>query len=97
MNLNPFIDLIIVVLKLYTWVLVAWIIVSWLLHFNIINRYSNFVAKLSQVLYQLTQPVLRPIQRVLPNFGGIDISPIIVFLIIRFIINVLYTYFYAYS
>lgn len=96
MNLNPFLDLIVTVLNLYGIVLLVWVIMSLLLAFNLINRYHPFVQKLSLVLFQLTEPILRPIRRFLPDLGNIDISPVIVFLLIQFINNVIRTYFYTY-
>lgn len=72
-------------LNLYTWVLIASAIFSWLFAFNVINSSNRFVAALGQFLYNVTEPVLRPIRRFMPDLGGIDISPIIVLLIIFFL------------
>lgn len=72
-------------LNLYTWVLIASAIFSWLYAFNVINSRNQFVNAIGSFLFNVTEPVLRPIRRVLPNLGGIDISPIIVLLIIFFI------------
>lgn len=73
------------ILQLYSWVLVAMIIMSWLFAFNIVNSSNQFVASLWRVLNALTEPVLRPIRNMLPNMGGIDLSPIVVFIIIYFL------------
>ncbi|HEY8595871.1 MAG TPA: YggT family protein [Devosiaceae bacterium] len=73
------------VLDLYKWVLIAMIIMSWLFAFNVINSRNQFVASLWRVLDALTEPVLRPIRRMLPAMGGLDLSPIIVFFIIYFV------------
>lgn len=72
-------------LNLYTWILIASAIFSWLYAFNVINSSNQFVNSVGMFLYNVTEPVLRPIRRVLPNLGGIDISPIILLLIIFFI------------
>ncbi|MBO9653895.1 MAG: YggT family protein [Agrobacterium tumefaciens] len=72
-------------LNLYTWVLIASAIFSWLYAFNVINSRNQFVNAIGSFLVNVTEPVLRPIRRILPNLGGIDISPIIVLLIIFFI------------
>ena len=72
-------------LNLYTWVLIASAIFSWLYAFNVINSSNQFVNSVGMFLYNVTEPLLRPIRRVLPNLGGIDISPIILLLIIFFI------------
>src|SRR5690606_36354882 len=81
-GLLQFID---VLLSVVIFVMIAQVIVSWLLAFNILNMSNQFVATIARALYQLTDPVLRPIRRLLPNFGGLDISPIILFLGIYFI------------
>jgi YggT family protein len=54
------------------------VIVSWLAAFNVINERNNIVRAILRILYSLTEPVFRPIRRVLPNFGGLDLSPIVV-------------------
>lgn len=93
--LNPFINLIAQVIHLYTIVLIAWIVLSWLISFNIVNRHQPFVFKLNDILSRLTEPVLRPIRRFLPDLGGIDISPIILILLLNFLTEALYRYFYT--
>lgn len=72
-------------LNLYTWVLIASAIFSWLYAFNVINSSNRFVNSIGTFLYNVTEPVLRPLRRVLPDLGGIDISPIVVLLVIFFI------------
>lgn len=94
MNINPFIDLIATVLNLYGWVLLAHIIMVWLIYFDILNRYSRPIQRANDLLYRLTEPVLSRVRSIIPLIGGVDVSPIIVFILIRFIIKVLYQYFY---
>lgn len=77
------------VLWLYVYVLIAAVVFSWLIAFNVVNTRSPFVAAVGDFLYRVTEPLLRPIRNALPNLGGIDISPIILFLIILFITNVI--------
>ena len=72
-------------LNLYTWVLIGSAIFSWLYAFNVINSHNQFVNSVGRFLYNVTEPLLRPIRRVLPDLGGIDISPIILLLIIFFV------------
>ena len=72
-------------LNLYMYVLIGSAIFSWLFAFNVINSSNQFVNSVGTFLYNVTEPVLRPIRRVLPDLGGIDISPIIVLLLIFFI------------
>ena len=77
--------LILLVIRIYIWLLIAQAILSWLLAFGVINRYNRGVAIIGDFLYRVTEPALRPIRAVLPNFGGIDISPIILILILYFL------------
>lgn len=76
-------------LGLFVWALIISAIMSWLVNFNVINRHNQFVALVGGFLYRLTEPALRPIRRIVPDLGGIDISPVILILIIFFIRNVL--------
>jgi YggT family protein len=72
-------------LSIYTWMLIGSAIFSWLFAFNVINGRNQFVNMVGNFLHNITEPVLAPIRRLMPNLGGIDISPIIVLLIIFFI------------
>ncbi len=70
---------------------IANVIISWLIHFGIINTHQQFVQAVSRMLYQVTEPLCRPIRRVMPDLGGIDLSPIILILLIRFTQILLWT------
>ena len=83
--LNPIAALLIQVLDIYKWIVIAAVIVSWLTAFNVINERNNFVRTLLTILYRLTEPVFRPIRRIMPEIGGLDLSPIIVLLLIWFL------------
>ena len=72
-------------LDLYIFVLFAAAILSWLVVFNVVNTRNPAVAMIGDFLYRITEPALRPIRNVMPNLGGIDISPVILILIIIFI------------
>jgi YggT family protein len=72
-------------LTLYIYIIIAYAVMSWLIAFNVVNTRNQFVRTVLDFLYRITEPVLRPIRRVLPDLGGIDISPIVVWLIIIFI------------
>ena len=72
-------------IDIYIWLLIAQAILSWLLAFGVVNRYNRGVAVIGDFLYRVTEPALRPIRAFLPNFGGIDISPIILILILYFL------------
>ena len=78
-------------LNLYVYVLIAAAVFSWLVAFNVVNSRNQLVYSIGRLLYQLTEPVLRPIRNLLPAMGGIDISPVVVILIIIFIQSVVLT------
>ena len=94
--LNPFIDLIGNVLQLYIICVIVWAVMATLISFKIINAYQPLVSRVMQVLNRLVEPALKPIQKYMPDLGGIDISPIILILLLNFAQNALYTYFYSY-
>ena len=87
-------DVIMIALNLYIWVLIASAVLSWLIAFNVVNTRNQFVSTIWDVLYRVTEPVLRRIRERLPNLGGLDISPIILLLIIYFIQSVITHYLY---
>ena len=82
------------ILNIYTWIRIGSAVFSWLYAFNVINSSNQFVNALGRFLYNVTEPVLAPIRRVLPNLGGIDISPIVVLVIIFFLRTFLWTTLY---
>jgi YggT family protein len=71
------------ILQVLVWVIIAQVIISWLVAFNVINTQSNFVRTVLDVLDRLTAPLYRPIRKILPDFGGIDFSPIVLILAIQ--------------
>ncbi len=83
--MNPIFFLLYEILEVYKWIVLAAVIVSWLTAFNVINQYNNFVRTLLRFLIAVTEPVFRPIRKILPPMGGFDLSPLIVFLIIMFL------------
>ena len=92
--MRALLEVILIALRLYVWVIIAAAILSWLIAFNVVNTRNSFVAMIGETLYRMTEPVLRPIRRMLPNLGGIDVSPIILLLIIFFLERVIVRYFY---
>ena len=78
-------------LSIYWWIVILSAVFSWLYAFNVVNPSNQFVGMVGNALYRLTEPALRPIRNVLPDLGGIDISPIILLLIIFFIRQLLWT------
>jgi YggT family protein len=84
----PLIGFIVLVIDLYIWVVIASAILSWLVAFNVVNTSNRLVYTLAEGLYRVTEPALRPIRSILPNLGGIDISPVILILVLLFIRDV---------
>ena len=75
-------------LNLLWWVIVIQAILSWLIAFNIINTYNDFVRSVWNALQRITEPLYRPIRRILPDFGALDLSPLIVLLLIYILSNI---------
>ena len=90
----PLIEFIVYVIQLYIWVIIASAIFSWLIAFNVVNTSNRFVYSVAETLYRVTEPALRPIRSVLPNLGGIDISPVILILLIFLIERIILYYIY---
>jgi YggT family protein len=84
--------LIYVILDIFTWVIIGSAIMSWLVAFGVVNVRNQLIRTLVDFLYRVTEPVLRPIRRVLPNLGGIDISPVVALLLIFFLQHLLQEY-----
>jgi YggT family protein len=80
------------VIDIYTWIVIAGAIISWLVAFSVINVNNQFIRVVVDLLYRLTEPVLRPIRKILPNLGGVDISPVILLLGLFFIRSLLWEY-----
>ena len=80
------------VIDIYTWIVIASAIMSWLVAFGVINVRNQFIRVVVDLLYRLTEPLLRPIRRFLPNLGGVDISPIILMLGLYFLESRLHEY-----
>jgi len=94
--MRAILDIIIIILDLYVWLLIASAILSWLIAFNVVNTRNQFVAAVAEFLYRITEPALAPIRRFMPNLGGLDISPIILILFIMFVQRVIAYYVYPY-
>ena len=80
------------VLDIYSWIIIISAILSWLVAFGVVNIRHQFMRVVVDFLYRITEPVLRPIRRFLPNLGGIDISPVVALLLIIFLQHLLREY-----
>jgi YggT family protein len=92
--MRALLDVLLLALQLYVWLLIAAAVLSWLIAFNVVNTRNQVVGFVGEFLYRITEPALQPIRRFMPNLGGIDISPIILILIIFFLESVIVRYIY---
>lgn len=83
--MNALIFLIVAVLDILWWFIIINVVMSWLVAFNVINLHNQFVYSVYQSINGVVDPMLRPIRRMLPNLGGVDISPIFVLLLLMVI------------
>jgi YggT family protein len=87
--LVPLVNVILIALNLYWWAVVLYVLLEWLEHFNVINRYNQFVYNMHTFLFRIVEPVLMMIRRVIPKMGTIDLSPIVLILLIVFVEGVI--------
>jgi YggT family protein len=87
--IGPLFWLVNTVIELYIWVLIVAAILSWLVAFNVLNTRNRFVYLLGDFLTRVTEPALRPIRRILPSVGGIDLSPLVLILLLIFVQQIL--------
>lgn len=99
--MNVVLDIVQVLLNVLWWIIVVQAILSWLIAFNVINTYNDFVRLVWQGLQTLTEPIYRPIRRILPDFGALDLSPLVVliglFILSNIVVPALYRQTIAYS
>lgn len=82
-------------LNILWWIIIVQAVMSWLLAFNVINTHNEFVRQLWLVLERITEPLYRPIRRIMPDFGGIDLTPIVVLILIAIIQGPVLRYLYT--
>ena len=92
--MRAILDIVLIVLNLYTWVVIASAVLSWLIAFNVINMRNDVVRSIANGIYQITEPAFRAIRRYLPNLGAMDISPIILLLLILLVEKIITMYIY---
>jgi YggT family protein len=92
--MRSILNIILLVLDIYIWLLIAAAVLSWLVAFNVVNTRNQFVGMVGDFLWRITEPVLRPIRSIMPNLGGIDISPVVLILIIILIKDIIVRYIY---
>ena len=92
--MNALLWLIDTVINLYIWVLILSAVMSWLISFNVVNTSNRVVYMVSDFLYRVTEPALRPFRRIIPTLGGIDISPVILILLLAFLRRLIFEFAY---
>ena len=90
--MNSLLGLFIQIINLYQLILLVYIIATWLINLNIINTSNRFIYTAMEAMYKMCEPSLRLVRNYLPNFGSIDISPVVVYLILWFIKSLLIEY-----
>ncbi len=83
--LKPLLQVADIALEIYMWLIIISAVLSWLVAFNVVNTRNTLVFTIGNFLHRMTEPALRPIRRFVPNFGGVDISPVVLILVILFI------------
>jgi len=87
--IGPLLQIMIVVIDMYTWVVIIGVVLSWLVAFNVINSHNKFVYMVGDFTHRLTEPALGRIRGILPNLGGLDLSPVVLILGLIFLQNVI--------
>lgn len=87
--IGPLFWLISTVIQLFIWALIISAVLSWLVAFNVVNTSNRFVYMVGDFLHRITEPALRPIRSIIPNLGGIDLSPLVLILLLIFLQQVL--------
>jgi len=77
------------VIDIYIWIIILYVILSWLISFNVVNTRNRVVYLVADALFRLTDPVLKPVRRIIPAVGGFDLSPVVVILLLFFIRNLI--------
>jgi len=75
-------DIVMILLNVLWWIIIVQAVMSWLIAFNVINTHNDFVRQLWYVLERITEPLYRPFRRIMPDFGGLDLTPMVVLILL---------------
>lgn len=75
-------DIVMILLNVLWWIIIGQAVMSWLIAFNVINTHNDFVRQLWYVLERITEPLYRPFRRIMPDFGGLDLTPMVVLILL---------------
>lgn len=89
-----FLQILGILLNILWWIIIVQAVMSWLIAFNVINTHNEFVGQLWYVLDRITEPLYRPIRRIMPDFGGLDLTPMVVLILLIIIQGPVMTYLY---
>ena len=89
-----FLDILSILLNILWWIIIIQAVMSWLIAFNVINTHNDFVGQLWHVLDRITEPLYRPFRRIMPDFGGIDLTPMVVLILLIIIQGPVMAYLY---
>jgi len=92
--MRAILDIVLILLQVYVYIVLAAVVYSYLIAFNIVSRRNPMAAAIGDALYRLTEPVYAPIRRRLPNFGALDFTPFIVILLVMLIERIIVYYIY---
>ena len=81
------------IIYIYLWIIIINAVLSWLVAFNVLNTQNRFVFSILDATYKMTDPVLNKIRRIIPTFGSIDVSPLILILLLMFLRNIIFEIF----
>jgi len=95
--MNLVIDILRILLDIVWWIIIVQAVLSWLIAFNVINTHNDFVRQIWVALDRMTTPIYRPIRRILPDFGGLDLSPLVVLVGLAIVNRILTEIQFSYS
>ena len=87
--MHTIVEILLILLNVAWWIIIIQAVMSWLIAFNVINTYNDFVANIWTALDKITQPIYRPIRKIMPDFGALDLSPMVVLILILILQTVL--------
>ena len=89
-----FLQILSILLNILWWIIIVQAVMSWLIAFNVINTHNEFVRQLWMVLDRLTEPLYRPFRRIMPDFGGLDLTPMLVLILLIILQQAVLPYLY---
>jgi YggT family protein len=92
--MRAILDVILIIINIYQYVVIAAVVFSWLVAFNVVNMRNQVVSTVGEAIYRLTEPILAPIRRAMPSFGALDLSPIVLLLLLFLLERVIIYYIY---